>query len=220
MGVSRVHDGRQFVMGEGNRIGIGKPGCCDLHHQLAVERVEPGILKCQPRGLGKFRAITQSGDVSFGELSVPVVAVETVSGDAHVKGVTGRTLKVRAVSGDASAEDVAFELDTHLDTVSGYVSLALRGPLSTGTINLVTVSGDGELKLPRAADATLEITTKGGDVKGKIIGPDGKTEKDIVGSGMVNISETVGKGAGAKIVLSSVSGDLQIDQESSVIEIS
>lgn len=167
-----------------------------------------------------FRAITQSGDVSFQESSVPVVTVETVSGDAHVKGVTGRTLKVRAVSGDASAEDVTFELDTHLDTVSGYVSLALRGPLSTGTVTLVTVSGDGELKLPREADATLEITTKGGDIKGKIIGPDGKTEKDIIGSGMVNINETVGKGAGARIVLSSVSGDLQINQESSVIEIS
>ena len=167
-----------------------------------------------------FRAITQSGDVSFQDSAVPVVAVETVSGDAHVKGVTGRTLKVRAVSGDASAEDVAFEMDTHLDTVSGYVALALRGPLTTGTINLVTVSGDADLKLPRETNAVLEITTKGGDVKGKIIGADGKTEKDITGSGMVNLTETLGTGAGAKIVISSVSGDIGIDQESSVIDIS
>jgi DUF4097 and DUF4098 domain-containing protein YvlB len=166
-----------------------------------------------------FRAITQSGDVSFQESAVPVVAVETVSGDAHVKAVSGRTLKVRAVSGDASAEDVAFEMDTHLDTVSGYVALALRGPLNTGTINLISVSGDGELKLPRESNAVLEITTKGGDVKGKIMGPDGKTEKDVTGSGMVNLSETLGTGAGARIVVSSVSGDIEIAQESPVIDI-
>jgi hypothetical protein len=167
-----------------------------------------------------FRAITQSGDVSFQESAVPVVAVETVSGDALVKGVTGRTLKVRAVSGDASAEDIAFEVDTHLDTVSGYVGLGLRGPVTTGIINLVTVSGDGELTLPRETNAVLEITTKGGDVKGKIMDPDGKTEKDVTGSGMVNLNETLGTGAGAKIVVSSVSGDIVINQESSVIELS
>jgi DUF4097 and DUF4098 domain-containing protein YvlB len=166
-----------------------------------------------------FRAITQSGDISFHESAVPVVVVETVSGDAHVKAVTGRTLKVRAVSGDAAAEDVAFEVDTHLDTVSGYISLHPRGPLTTGTINIVTVSGDGEIKLPRETNAFLEVSTKGGDVKGKIMGPDGKTEKEITGSGMVNLSETLGKGAGAKIVLSAVSGDLQIDQDSPVIDI-
>ena len=84
----------------------------------------------------------------------------------------------------------------------------------------MTVSGDGDLKLPRETNAVLEITTKGGDVKGKVIGPDGKTEKDITGSGMVNMSETLGTGAGAKIVISSVSGDIQIDQESPVIDIS
>ncbi|MES2459019.1 MAG: DUF4097 family beta strand repeat-containing protein [Armatimonadota bacterium] len=166
-----------------------------------------------------FRAITQSGDVSFQESAVPVVAVETVSGDAHVKAVSGRTLKVRAVSGDASAEDVAFELDTHLDTVSGYVALAPRGPLTAGTINIVSVSGDAELKLPRQTNAILEITTKGGDVKGKIMGPDGKTEKEVTSSGMVNLSETLGTGAGAKIVVSSVSGDIEIDQESAVIDL-
>jgi hypothetical protein len=48
-------------------------------------------------------------------------------------------------------------------------------------INLVTVSGDGDLKLPRETKRDSGNHDKGGDVKGKIIGPDGKTEKDITG---------------------------------------
>ncbi|MBC8104696.1 MAG: DUF4097 family beta strand repeat protein [Cytophagales bacterium] len=166
-----------------------------------------------------FRAITQSGDVSLSESTVPVVAVETVSGDASLKAVTGRTLKMRAVSGDAHAEDVAFDLDTHLDTVSGYISLALRGPLKAGSVHLQTVSGDAELKLPRETSASLEVTTKGGDVKGRVLAPDNKTEKELSGSGMVSLSEAIGVGEGAKITLSSVSGDLEITQESPVIEL-
>jgi hypothetical protein len=66
-----------------------------------------------------FKATTQSGDVDLSEATTPVVSVETVSGDAEVKGIAGRTLRMRAVSGDIEAEDVTFEEQVDLDTVSG-----------------------------------------------------------------------------------------------------
>jgi lia operon protein LiaG len=166
-----------------------------------------------------FKGTSQSGDVSLKETSIPVISIETVSGDAESSGLTGRSLKVRAVSGDVFVKDTAFDEETRLDTVSGFLSLEPRGPLSAGNIGITTVSGDAELKLPKATDATIDINTKGGDVNAKFIGGDG-TEKTLQGSGMFAVSETIGKGAGGRISLSSVSGDLTVSQETATVELS
>ncbi len=159
-----------------------------------------------------FKATTQSGDIILSDSTVSVVAVETVSGDATVRAVTGRTVRVRAVSGDVSANDTLFEADTHLDTVSGFLSASPRTPLSAGTVTLVTVSGDADLKLPARAAGTIDINTKNGDVHARVYGT-GNAEKNLSGSGMVSFTETIGEGAAAKIVVTSVSGDLRITED-------
>jgi DUF4097 and DUF4098 domain-containing protein YvlB len=166
-----------------------------------------------------FRGSTQSGDIDLTDSGVAVVTVETVSGDATVKRVVGRTLRVRAVSGDAVAEESLFAEESHLDTVSGYLSLAPREPLESGTISLVTVSGDADLRLPCGARGSVEVSTKSGDVDARFLGPDG-IEKSVKGTGMVRLTEGLGIGVGAKISLSTMSGDLKITQDSGVVEIS
>ena len=194
---------------------------------VALERITGNIAASSASGDVKvlavtgqnLRATTQSGDVSVKDSTLAVVSVETVSGDAEVSGVTGRSLKARAVSGDVSAEDTTFEVEVSLDTVSGYVSLSPKAPVNTGTFRLVTLSGDAVLKLPREANASLDVSTKGGDLRGKVMGADGKTEKALSATGMVNVTETVGIGAGARISLSTVSGDVTVEQDTPHIEL-
>jgi DUF4097 and DUF4098 domain-containing protein YvlB len=164
-----------------------------------------------------FRAIAQSGDVTLREASIPVVNIETVSGDAETSAISGQTLRVRTVSGDAQVRDVAFTEEMRLDTVSGFLGVEPRGPLNAGSLTIITVSGDAEVKLPKAADASIEVNTKSGDVTAKFLGAEG-VEKTMNGSGMVSLSETVGGGAGARITVTTVSGNLTVSQESPVIE--
>ncbi len=154
---------------------------------------------------------TQSGDVTLQEVTTPTVEVETVSGDVTPKTVAGRVLRVRTVSGDVQASDIAASEETHLDTVSGHLELAPRSPLGGGAITVAAVSGDAELRLPPAADALLEITTKSGDVRGRWRGAEGERRIDL--SGMVTFRETLGVGGGGRITVSTVSGDIVIRQE-------
>jgi DUF4097 and DUF4098 domain-containing protein YvlB len=159
-----------------------------------------------------FKATTQSGDVELSEATTPVVSVETVSGDAEVRGIAGRTLRVRAVSGDVEAEDVAFDEQIDIDTVSGSLRLRPQGPLTAGTVRLATISGDAEVELPARTDAALDVSTKSGDVRVAYRTADGG-EQEVSKSGMATLSETIGKGAGAKLTLTSVSGDIKVEQE-------
>lgn len=166
-----------------------------------------------------FKGVTQSGDISLREATIPVALLETVSGDATVESVSGRTLRIRSVSGDVQVKHTAIDEACSLDTVSGCLSLEARGPLNSGTISLSAVSGDVDLLLPRDTNAQIDITTKGGDVSGKFLGAEGN-EKTLTGSGMVTLSDTVGKGSGTKIALTTVSGDINISQDSPVVEMS
>lgn len=166
-----------------------------------------------------FKALTQSGDVALSEATVPVVTVETVSGDTAVKNASGRNLTLRAVSGDVTAEKVAFDESVQLDTVSGYLSLDPRGPLNRGSIQLSSISGDVELKLPTSTSASLAISTKSGDVSGRFLGAN-NAEKIVKGNGMVTMAETVGAGAGTHIALTTVSGDLSVTQDTPTVEMS
>ena len=159
-----------------------------------------------------FKAESQSGDLNLSETMVPSVVLSCVSGDSTVRNVTGKTLNLRTVSGDAHVTGCEFETETHLDTVSGNLTLAPKGGVAAGKLVLSSVSGDTQLTLPAQTNAVLEARTRSGELKGKIKGPDGQS-KSINGSGMVIVSESIGAGTGAVIVLSSVSGDLAIDQE-------
>ena len=158
-----------------------------------------------------FKATTQSGDIDASYLTVPVVQIETVSGDVSVDEGVGRVLRVRSVSGDISGENSVWDEEIHLDTVSGSLRLAPKESLTGGSVTLSTVSGDVSLTLPPKTNGALDFRTKSGEVKGAFRGGEG-AEKTVAGSGMVTLAESVGTGTGAKISLSSVSGDLSVEQ--------
>lgn len=158
------------------------------------------------------KVLSQSGDISVREATAANVTVETVSGNAEVEKISGRTLRIRSVSGDAQATDVAFEEGITLETVSGSVTLSPRGPVSSGTIGLTAISGDVEIKLPTETNASVEIATKNGEAQAKFKGADGK-EISVNYSGMTARSHAIGTGIGARITLSSVSGDISLTQE-------
>ncbi|MBC8136649.1 MAG: DUF4097 family beta strand repeat protein [Fibrella sp.] len=167
-----------------------------------------------------FRASTQSGDVRLSDGTVPTVNVETVSGDLFLSHLAGRTARARTVSGDITATEVTFDGEAAFDTVSGTLEFAPKSPLKSSSIKLAAVSGDIEARLPRDTDATLDLSSKGGDVEATLYpapasggGVSGVTEKVIRASGMVSVAETLGAGTSpARIVVGTVSGDITVTQ--------
>ncbi len=167
-----------------------------------------------------FRASTQSGDVRLSDGTVPTVNVETVSGDLFLSHLAGRTARARTVSGDITATEVSFESEASFDTVSGTLEFAPKSPLKSTTVKLAAVSGDIEARLPRDTDATLDLSSKGGDVEATLYpapasegGVSGATEKVIRASGMVSVNETLGAGTSpARISVGTVSGDITVTQ--------
>ena len=159
-----------------------------------------------------FKALTQSGDISLAEASVTNVTIETVSGNAEARKISGRLLRIRSVSGDALAAETRFEENASLDTVSGSVTYEPRGPLNGGVINLNAISGDVEFKIPAETNATVDISTKSGEVQGKFKGAGG-AERTMNASGLTSLTETIGTGAGARVTVSSVSGDVLLTQD-------
>ncbi|MBB6050889.1 DUF4097 family beta strand repeat-containing protein [Armatimonas rosea] len=157
-----------------------------------------------------FKAESQSGDIQLSEALIPTVSVSVVSGDAHLQGVTGTTLNLQTVSGDATILECSFQ-ETTLNAVSGNLNLAPKGALTQGKLVVSGVSGDMVLTLPYKTNAVLEGRTRSGELRGKIRGTDG-TLRELRSSGMAIVSESIGEGTGAMIVLSSVSGDLKIEQ--------
>ncbi len=160
-----------------------------------------------------FRASTQSGDVRLRATTALTVTIETVSGDVSLSGTTGRSVRARTVSGDIAATDCAIAESATFDTVSGSLEYAPPSPLSTGTVKLSAVSGDIEARLPRDTSAVLELASKGGDVEADLYPISGSdTKKTVRAEGMVTANETLGTGVGARITVSTVSGDISVEQ--------
>ena len=74
------------------------------------------------------------------------------------------------------------------------------------------------LRLTNATNASFEVSTKSGDVDGRVMGADG-VEKTFGVAGMVRVNEEIGSGSGARITVSTMSGDVKVRQESPVVEI-
>lgn len=157
-----------------------------------------------------FKGESQSGDIQLSEAMVPSLTLSVVSGDVSLQGVTGANLNLQAVSGDVRLLDCEFPEAT-INAVSGNLSFTPRGSLTQGKLVISGVSGDLALTLPARTNAVLEARTRSGELRGKLRQADGSL-KEIKSNGMTIVSESIGEGTGAMIVLSSVSGDLRIEQ--------
>ncbi len=143
---------------------------------------------------------TQSGAAGLSDTQAEQIQVETVSGDARLRAVSG-TLTVKTISGDVDASD-AESAAISLVTVSGDTRWVLPGAFS-GAFSGTTVSGDLCLSLAAGADARVEMNTTSGTLALKVPTSDTITaERHAAG--------TLGSGTGS-IRLQSVSGDLVVE---------
>ena len=158
-----------------------------------------------------FKGESQSGDISLSDAIVPTVSLSVVSGDSSLHNVTSHTLNIRAVSGDVSIDEYDGAEETLLDSVSGDLSFSPKGSFVKGKLVISTISGDTSLSFPYKTNAVLEARTKSGELRGKVRDSAGDFRK-IKGSGMAIVSESIGEGTGAMVVLSSISGDISVEQ--------
>ena len=152
-------------------------------------------------GGGGTRALarTQSGSAEVSNLRAEQVHVETVSGDAALRDVSG-ALTVKTVSGDVAASG-ADSPAVSLLTVSGDAHWQCAGPFS-GSFAGTTVSGDLRLTLSAGSDTRIEMNTTSGSLALSLpLTETTLTDKHAGGK--------LGAGTGS-VRLQSVSGDLAV----------
>ena len=144
---------------------------------------------------------TQSGRAEITNTQAEQIQMETVSGDAYVRGTSG-ALTVKTISGDVDASD-ADSPAISLVTVSGDVQWTVPAPFS-GAFAGTTVSGDLRLFVLSGSDARIEMNTTNGTLALQLPVTDAvTTERHAAG--------TLGAGTGS-IRLQSVSGDLAVSE--------
>ena len=152
--------------------------------QLCFDTVSGNIvasdITCEER---KMKTI--SGDIRGKNFTADEVALRTVSGDIKVGGITGDELNIRTISGTVAVEQIAYE-EIAATSVSGKFVLGCVKIFKQCDCN--TVSGDFSLYVPVKK---VHIIHRG--LRGNV-----RTE---------GVDET---GEGAKVKVTSVTGDLSI----------
>jgi hypothetical protein len=150
-----------------------------------------------------------SGDVSV-EVVNGEVAISGVSGDVFAKAVNGE-IEISGVSGDISVETVNGSVE--LEGVSGNVDgSAVNGPievtlvgdrLAAERVDLTTVNGPVDLRIPRGYSAQLELETVTGGMD---------VDFPITVSGRLGsrISTTLG-GGGPRVRVETTGGAIEVD---------
>jgi len=178
------------TLGDGSRLEISG----DAQH-----------LSLRVRGKGK-RWFGGDGPDSNSDLVLKVpraaaLTVAVVSADAHVTGVSGKSLDVNGVSGTLTLTSDAPQID--INSVSGDVIFSASHANSAGRAHLQTVSGDirahglgGRIKLETVSG---DIGLDGGDV-------DELETGSVSGDAKLIVAPT----AHARFALQSMSGDIRL----------
>jgi DUF4097 and DUF4098 domain-containing protein YvlB len=145
--------------------------------------------------LGNAEFAGASGDVRIGRVAGSA-SVTTASGDVSL-GTVGGTLRANLVSGDLNVRDAAASVDAK--TVSGDQELAC---VSTGTVNLRSVSGDVSIGIRRGAAVWLDVRTLSGDTHSELTPEDGPPAE----------------GANLEVRVNTVSGDVHIGRAAAAPE--
>jgi Putative adhesin len=146
------------------------------------------------KGRGSHHDINCDGRIDL-RLTVPAgtdLSVSNVSGPIRVSGVAGPQ-ELSNVSG--RIQSTGSEGDLHVSTVSGTVQLV---PRVLGDVDLGSVSGNVELKLPRDASAKVRLSSLSGRITGDA--GQGDSRRRQIGSGRSHVNAH------------SVSGDVTLTQ--------
>ncbi|MFF6997259.1 DUF4097 domain-containing protein [Streptomyces sp. NPDC008313] len=130
----------------------------------AATRVEVGVVGAgaMVSGLdGRADIKGATGDTTLVGLSGPVRAT-TVSGSVETQAVTG-DLRLNSVSGDLTVIEGGCP-SVKADSVSGSIILDLDATGGPADVALTTVSGEIAIRVPRTADARVEVNSASGTV--------------------------------------------------------
>ncbi len=170
---------------------------------------------------GPVKVNTVSGDIALA-LASSEVSVQTVSGDVKLK-APARNTRLNSVSGDLDLEGLSGVLS--LETVSGNVELQNGGKFSE--LKLKSVSGDLRLDVELVDSAQVSGQTLSGEIT--MIVPQGLSGTALLRSfsgdahceGATTVENHGGKkreyvwgdGRGARVELSSFSGDIRVERK-------
>ena len=107
-----------------------------------------------------IEAKTASGDVSLTAANSAEIIISTASGDIECRGTT-RRLTLNSASGDVSYSGTADEIQ--VKTASGDCGLALE--VSPNRLDVTSVSGDVDVKLPEGCACNLQLNSRSGDIR-------------------------------------------------------
>lgn len=186
--------------------------------RIEVETVSADVVVNGARGALKVNTV--SGDVAL-SVGSPEVQVQTVSGDLKLDG-PARSTRLNSVSGDLELSGLGGVLS--LETVSGNVDLRRGGRFTE--LQLKSVSGDLRLDVDLADAARLGGQTLSGEIS--LIVPQALSGtallKSFSGEAHCEGAKAVdnhggkkreyvwGDGRGARIELSSFSGDIRVER--------
>jgi len=203
------HDGNRVrIETKGERSGLLNlsRNVSSVDYELIVPRdceVQAQTVSAEVRIEGLSAAVsaqTVSGDVELTGISGDC-QVTTVNGDATGRRITG-ALTLRTTSGDTDVRDSELR-HFNLNSVSG--DFAIESPLTVGQHYLAkTVSGDLRLLVPAEVRATVQMKTVSGDVASDL-------QAEVIKAGRRHWQGRI-NGGGATVEMSSVSGDLRIQQ--------
>ena len=169
--------------------------------QASFESTSGDVSVMQTTAGTRVHLRTQSGQAGVTDVQAEQIHIETVSGDAEIRGLAG-ALTVKTISGDVEASG-ADSPAISLVTVSGDTRWTMPSPFS-GAFSGTTVSGDLRLMLPPGSDARVEMNTTSGTLALQAPVSDAvTTDRHAAG--------TLGAGTGS-LRLQSVSGDLVVSE--------
>jgi DUF4097 and DUF4098 domain-containing protein YvlB len=150
----------------------------------------------------KFDAKSVSGNVEVTAANAPGRA-NSVSGTVRLKGVAG-AVEAGSVTGDILVTGATVS-NLELETTSGSITLD-AGLAKDARVDVKSVSGDVELRLPASVAADFEVTTFSGSIKNELGPPAHRTSE--YGPGM-ELSFSSG-GGGARVEAKSFSGNVYL----------
>ena len=131
----------------------------------------------------------------------------TVNGDIRVRAVEG-AVAASTLNGDIEQEGAAASVQAR--ALNGNIRLALRAlPSRSDVLNLETINGNIELRLPSRADADLEMKTVAGRISSRLLVSVSETPGDTT------LRSRLGRG-GATVRLRTVRGDISVDPNQDV----
>ncbi len=172
-------------------------GLNDSLKKVSVKTMS-GDVNANEIGVEQLKINSMSGDINIEDSSITVAELQTMSGDIDVSMDAATSITMSSISGDLDFEGYCESI--HAKTTSGDVDFTIENENSDITVS--SVSGDINIDLSNDSGYVANAKTTAGSITLSC----GDEEKEVIRSG----NYIMGNG-GARLTLSSISGDIDVD---------